>query len=324
MSSPTISIIVPVYNAELYLRRCIDSILLQDFNDFELLLIDDGSSDHSGEICDKYALQDSRVRTFHKINGGVSSARNTGIDHANGKYIHFVDADDWVEKNIYSVIFTLSNVADLIYFSNVEHLEDGTVVTYSMSENSYDLRNDIENVILYLKDNDAKYPFFGFTWNKIFRANIIKNNKIYFINDFAFYEDEIFTDKYCKYIKSIHTLPIPLYHYRRSLSGLTGQVLEVKNILILIENLIENNNVYSLKSLVRYEQERALSFLRKAMSVDVNQHYLIQEKLYLRKIIRMNPSINIGRKFSLINSLTNYICNLFLRLFYLVTKKTFI
>ena len=98
MNNPKISVIVPVYNAEKYLQRCIDSILNQTFPNFELLLIDDGSKDQSGEICDEYAKKDSRVKVFHKENGGVSSARNVGIDNAVGEYICFCDSDDWVEK----------------------------------------------------------------------------------------------------------------------------------------------------------------------------------------------------------------------------------
>ena len=92
--NPKISVIVPVYNVEKYLRRCIDSILSQTFSDFELLLIDDGSKDKSGEICDEYAAKDARVRVFHKENGGVSSARNLGLDNAKGDWITFSDSDD--------------------------------------------------------------------------------------------------------------------------------------------------------------------------------------------------------------------------------------
>lgn len=98
--TPLVSIIVPVYNAEKYLNRCIDSILSQTMTDFELILIDDGSKDESGRICDEYAAKDARVRVIHKPNGGVSSARNLGIDHAKGKYIIFIDSDDyWLLPN---------------------------------------------------------------------------------------------------------------------------------------------------------------------------------------------------------------------------------
>lgn len=99
-NTPLVSVIVPVYNAEKYLSRCVDSILSQTMTDFELLLIDDGSQDESGRICDEYAEENARVKVVHKTNGGVSSARNLGIDHAKGKYIIFIDSDDyWLSPN---------------------------------------------------------------------------------------------------------------------------------------------------------------------------------------------------------------------------------
>ena len=102
---PKISVIVPVYKAEKYLHRCVDSILAQSYTDFELLLIDDGSPDNSGAICDEYAIKDSRVRVFHKQNGGASSARNKGLDHANGEWVSFVDSDDWIEPQMVESLF---------------------------------------------------------------------------------------------------------------------------------------------------------------------------------------------------------------------------
>lgn len=101
-SSPKISVIVPVYKVEKYLRACIDSILAQTFTDFELILIDDGSPDNCGAICDEYAEKDARIRVFHKENGGVSSARNLGIERSRGEWIAFVDSDDWVESDKFS------------------------------------------------------------------------------------------------------------------------------------------------------------------------------------------------------------------------------
>ena len=94
-NNPTISVIVPVYNAEKYLSRCMDSILVQTFTCFELLLVDDGSTDCSGRICDEYAKRDTRIRVIHKENGGVSSARNLGLDNAKGEWICFCDSDDF-------------------------------------------------------------------------------------------------------------------------------------------------------------------------------------------------------------------------------------
>ena len=103
--SPKISVIVPVYKAEAYLHRCVDSLLAQTFQDFEVLLVDDGSPDRSGEICDEYARKDSRVRVFHKENGGVSSARQYGMDHAQGEYTIHADPDDWVEPTMLEELY---------------------------------------------------------------------------------------------------------------------------------------------------------------------------------------------------------------------------
>ena len=112
---PKISVIVPVYKAEAYLHRCVGSLLTQTFTDFEVLLVDDGSPDRSGAICDEYARRDSRVRVFHKENGGVSSARNYGISKAEGLWLLFVDSDDWcnenyIEDNIIEELFKMDNV----------------------------------------------------------------------------------------------------------------------------------------------------------------------------------------------------------------------
>lgn len=113
MCNPKISVIVPVYNVEKYLTRCIDSILTQTFTDYELLLIDDGSSDNSGKICDEYAKNDKRIRVFHKTNGGVSSARNTGIQEAKGDWLIFMDADDYFLDNAFPFIFnSISKYSD--------------------------------------------------------------------------------------------------------------------------------------------------------------------------------------------------------------------
>ena len=116
MNIPQISVIVPVYNVEKYLTQCIESILSQTYQEFELLLIDDGSEDNSGSICDHYSNIDSRVHVFHKENGGVSSARNMGIEHAKGEWVCFVDSDDWIDKDTFEYITGLWKGADFLQF----------------------------------------------------------------------------------------------------------------------------------------------------------------------------------------------------------------
>jgi glycosyltransferase involved in cell wall biosynthesis len=115
MANPAISIIVPVYKTEKYLNRCVDSILSQDYNDFELILVDDGSPDNSGKICDEYAKNDNRIKVIHKENGGVSSARNLGIEESCGSYLMFVDSDDYIEPDSLNLLFAdTKNNPDII------------------------------------------------------------------------------------------------------------------------------------------------------------------------------------------------------------------
>ena len=140
MTQPTISIIVPVYNSEKYLDACIDSILSQSFRDFELILVDDGSKDSSAQICDEYASQDTRVRVIHKANGGVSAARNDGLDIAKGEYITFIDSDDWVERESLS---TISNYRDydIVFFSHRLVYEGGYISEFLFETKEEDKQN---------------------------------------------------------------------------------------------------------------------------------------------------------------------------------------
>lgn len=138
--NPKISVIVPVYKAEKYLHRCVDSILAQTFTDFEVLLIDDGSPDRSGEICDEYAKKDSRVRVFHKENGGVSSARNLGLENAVGEWIWFVDSDDTVEANALNIINTYIENADgseLCFYFGMNKIDGFKKEVISPSEGTF-------------------------------------------------------------------------------------------------------------------------------------------------------------------------------------------
>ena len=134
MSNPKISVIIPVYNAEATVCRCVDSVLAQTFTDFECILINDGSTDSSGSICDEYAAKDSRVRVFHKENGGVSSARNVGLDNLRGEWVTFVDSDDWILQN--ALIFCENDEIDIIVAQYKESLTSNDNYNYSGKCNS--------------------------------------------------------------------------------------------------------------------------------------------------------------------------------------------
>lgn len=166
-----ISIIVPIYNAEKHLHRCIDSILAQTFTDFELLLINDGSMDNSGAICDEYATKDSRVRVFHKENGGVSSARNIGLDNAKGEWVTFIDSDDFLSNTTF-----LSNIGDIredfVITSHIESSGTEKDYIYSLDEYNTNLHGkELTNFISqHINSNIIKAP-----WGKFFKKEIIQD-----------------------------------------------------------------------------------------------------------------------------------------------------
>ena len=220
--NPKISIIVPVYKVEQYLPCCIDSILAQTFTDFELLLIDDGSPDKSGDICDKYAAKDCRIRVFHKENGGVSSARNMGLNNAKGEWITFVDSDDWLEENYVEVLVGDEEPADLTFWGCSLHYPDGSCTRFVPSPAfCTSSKGEIEEQLVFLKENMQHFEYLGYTWNKLFKASIIENNNIRFVEGLNIREDEIFTLDYACYIQSLRVIPIAFYHYRILSSGLT-------------------------------------------------------------------------------------------------------
>ena len=205
-----ISVIVPVYNAEPYLQRCIDSILAQSYTDFELLLIDDGSPDNSGTICDCYAAKDSRVRVFHKDNGGVSSARNLGIDNAKGKYITFCDADDYVGEDWLIVYNEAINqkldfaIQGIYYITNKGDIEKKSLIPYVGSN-----LNDKRNLIVFL----MKQYVFGYPVTKLFSRQIIEENHIRFDEKSTFREDEQFFSKYLEFVITFRCIDKENYYY---------------------------------------------------------------------------------------------------------------
>ena len=196
-TSPTISVIIPVYNAEKYLRSCIDSVLAQTYKDFELLLIDDGSKDSSGAICDEYAAQDARVSVFHKENGGVSSARNLGLDNAQGEWITFVDSDDYIEENFLKS-FEGNLDADLVVGGMIENGPQGQLLRNIPS--GYHLPPTFA-----IEGNLTKLAFQS-AWGKLFRGSLVK--KLRFDESMIIGEDHFFILRYVYIAKSMRILDI--------------------------------------------------------------------------------------------------------------------
>jgi glycosyltransferase involved in cell wall biosynthesis len=200
-----ISIIVPIYNAEKELNKCLESILSQTYQNFELILIDDGSSDNSKIICDYYEKKDSRIKVFHKQNEGVSIARNIGLEMSSGKYIGFIDSDDWVDSSMYEILYNtiITENADISLCSYVKEYKDDKqkVVKYNKKEVS----NTYESIEKFLNGK-----FGGCVWNKLFKKSIIVKN---FDKSLAIGEDSLFLYYTLKNAQKVVCLPQELYHY---------------------------------------------------------------------------------------------------------------
>ena len=209
MNSPLITVIVPVYNVERYLPRCIESILRQTYTNFELILVDDGTPDRSGIICDRYAEKDSRIKVIHKENGGVSTARNVGIDVANGEWITFVDSDDWVTDDCLETLLhpLQQDDYDLVVGSleirrfHVEHRESQPVIINKDNINDCDVLGRFDQVE------------FLAPWLKLYSVRIIRDASLRFPEGVAMAEDAIFVMRYLKYCNNIFVSEKVIYHY---------------------------------------------------------------------------------------------------------------
>lgn len=212
MNTPKISVIVPVYNAERWLGRCIDSILAQTFTDFELLLVDDGSRDSSGAICDRYAAADPRVRVFHKPNGGASSARNEGLDNARGEWITFVDSDDWIETDTIELLINKAEQekADIVFcdfwFDYPDRKVEKKLCNWNKSR----------------KEGLQEYIATTWTclWGSLQKKRLYDDNNLRSEESISYCEDFHLIVRLCYFAKKIAKVSHPLYHYRQQESSI--------------------------------------------------------------------------------------------------------
>ena len=200
---PILSVIVPIYNTKEQLPRCIDSILSQSFSDFELLLIDDGSTDGSGTVCDAYSSKDNRVRVFHKENGGVSSARNVGLENVNGQWLTFLDSDDWIEEDYFQVPF--DSDVDLLYQNRV--LSDGRPDGFLPEQKA-----EGSDFLAFLEKN-ARSNLFKMSVCFFYRNSIIKKHGIKYEEGVRLAEDRLFIMDYYRFCRSIQVLTNSRYVY---------------------------------------------------------------------------------------------------------------
>lgn len=210
---PKISIIVPIYKIERYLRQCIDSILAQTFTDFELLLIDDGSPDGCPAICDEYAKKDSRIRVFHKPNGGLTSARNYGLDNAKGDWIMHIDGDDWIEPTYIEELYdtAIKNDADIAICGFRFAYEDGSFViehpTVWDDNRSTSLNRYIASV-------------WTTAWGSIHKSSLYHNNGVRSPKNITYCEDFHLMARICYFADKVVSIDRPLYNYRQQSSSI--------------------------------------------------------------------------------------------------------
>ena len=205
---PKVSVIVPVYKVEKYVSKCIESILNQTCTDWELILVDDGSPDASGAICDEYARKDRRIRVIHKENGGVSSARNVGLDNATGEWVTFVDADDWIDMRCLELCFDSNSCADLYRFGM-----QSIYTTGGAPKNKIRIENTL-SVQDYLKLLIARKTVLG-VCGGIYRKDVISKFDIKFDERYVMGEDWLFNFHFIKSCSSICIIDEPLYTYNR-------------------------------------------------------------------------------------------------------------
>ena len=237
-----ISVVIPVYNTQAYLPQCLESLRTQSFTDFEALVIDDGSSDSSGFICDQFAREDDRFRVFHLENGGISRARNTALDHARGDYIAFLDSDDWMEPNMLEFLFSMVN----------GNGDDAAICDiYNVDRIIRSKANLVKDLSLSAKDKEIHRIFLGRSgtvWNKLIGKSCIGNTR--FREDLHYGEDIRFLHDIANNISTLNITDMPLYNYRRMREGntitskLSTKYADLLEVMELVVDFLLDNHYY--------------------------------------------------------------------------------
>ena len=286
-----ISIIIPVYNVEKYIERCLESILNQAFNEYEVIIVNDGSTDNSGKICDKYSEINKNINVIHKKNGGVSSARNLGIDVAKGEYIAFIDPDDFIDSNMFKILY-----------ENLKEL-NGDIAICSVNEirnDNIELGDNSGEVISYSKDDaiegyfKGKYPFNqNYLWNKLFKRSLFE--KVRLNEDITYQEDSEIMIQLLDLSKLVIYVGRALYNYDLRESSLSsGKISKGK---ITAEKAYECIYKYVCNNLPKYKDEALFKYIslvfnfiieiiRNYKEYEIEYYFLIKKlkKVYYKTI----------------------------------------
>ena len=276
-----VSIIVPVYQVEKYIRQCVDSILAQTFTDFELILVDDGSKDKSGQICDEYAEIDERVNVIHKENGGAADTRNRGMDQAVGNYVMFVDSDDYLAPTMLECLYRnmVNEKADIAACNYLYFYENDRQKDFATNVKSEVLTGA---EIFYYRKNERNYGFWTVVWNKLMKRETV--GKVRFRSG-KYYEDEFWANEIYQMDIKIVTIPECLYYYRQHENS-TMRQKKIARSLDIIEAFQERIYIY-LKEQKYAEQAYkvlvySLEHLQESRSLITNEDerikYILAEK----------------------------------------------
>ncbi len=293
---PALSIIVPIYNAEKYIARCMDSIYAQTFQDFEIILVNDGSTDRSADICREFARNDNRIRFINKENGGAGSARNAGLEIAQGEYVAFPDVDDWFESNMYDELYKVAVSGDYdVVFSGVNYYKqigDGEV--------KYDRKEIRDNVSFMTKEDCRKnimtfFPtttIFDVPWNKLYKRSIITDNNVHF-SDIRRCQDAMFNIDFFNHISSAVMVGKAYYNYMVNTAADVQRKFPQNYIDITITyythliDVLESWNVYSGAIKQHYDTSFAISVFSTACMYDNPKWELTykEQKEYIRAVL---------------------------------------
>ena len=246
-----VSVIVPIYNSEKYISECIESILIQTYKDFELILMDDGSKDASSEICKKYEAQDKRVRYIFKENGGVSSARNEGLRCANGEYIAFVDSDDIVKPEMLEILLNSNSDFSMCGYELYDDINNTIQIQFFCNRLCGIMHDLAQNIKKYISPPFLLGPCF-----KLYRKDIIIENNVIFPPELSYGEDAIFVLEYLAYCETVDISSYIGYSYRKhgkdSLSEkfLTNKIDINYRINMLIDALLQKEKVAERQQIV--------------------------------------------------------------------------
>lgn len=310
-----ISIIVPVYNNEIYLHKCIDSILNQTYKNIEVILINDGSTDNSGSICNEYALKDNRIKIINQTNKGVSSARNRGLLIAEGEYIGFVDSDDYIQEDMFEYLLNLSE----------DNSTDISVCNYCLfdSNKTYN-KNLLKKDFLKVSANQALEMLFtslAFSCcNKLFKRELFKNEL--FLTDISMGEDLYITFRmFCKSTDIIIGNEIKYYYNRKNIQSSTKQQFNIKKLsffqviayILNYAKSLNNKKLYTMA--LKTRTYHAVGFLRQIIDSNFNDIEIINDlKIKVREgiIYHLLSHYKLTNKLFAVCITVNFDCSKFL------------